>query len=145
MLAKFMPIMLVILSSLFYHLLQKSTPVHINPLITLIVTYGTATLVSIVSFIVMVSNADVLNLINGIKTTSWTSILLGFAVVGLELGFLLSYRSGLQISSASLISNVTVALALIPIGFLLYRESITSMTVFGVLLCISGLMVIGSA
>jgi len=145
MLLKYVPIALVVLSSLGYHLFQKSTPAAINPFVTLIVTYAVATAVSIQSYFMFVPKADMINLVDGIKTANWASMLLGFAVVGLELGFLLAYRAGWNISAASLISNTTVALLLIPAGLLLFKESISLPAVLGMLLCLSGLILVSKA
>ncbi len=145
MLLKYMPISLVVLSSLCYHLFQKSTPGVINPFVTLIVTYTVATVVSIESYFIFVPKASMINLVEALKTANWASLLLGFAVVGLELGFLLSYRAGWNISAASLLSNTTVALLLIPIGLLLFKESISAPAVLGVLLCLSGLILVSKA
>ncbi len=142
MLLKYIPVALVVLSSLGYHLFQKSTPAVINPFVTLIVTYAVATAVSIQSYFMFAPKANIFNLMDGVKAANWASFLLGFAVVGLELGFLLSYRAGWNISSASLISNTMVALVLIPVGLLLFKESISLPAIFGVILCISGLIMV---
>lgn len=145
MLLRYAPIALVVLSSLCYHLFQKSTPAVINPFVTLIVTYAVATAVSIQSYFLFVPKADVISLTDSMKGANWASVLLGFAVVGLELGFLLSYRAGWNISAASLVSNTTVALVLIPVGLLLFKEHISLTAVFGVLLCLSGLILVTKA
>ncbi len=73
-------------------------------------------------------------MVESVKTANMASVILGCAVVGLELGFLLAYRSGWNISSASLVSNTLVALLLIPIGLVMYKESITLNTMIGVFL-----------
>lgn len=137
--SQYLPIGLVVLSSLFYHLSQKSTPANLNPIATLIVTYVCASVVSIVSFFIFVPDAS---LSQSLRSMNWASLLLGFAVVGLELGFLLSYRIGWNISIAGLLSNTLVALLLIPIGLLLYKETISLTAVSGVILCITGLILI---
>lgn len=67
---------------------------------------------------------------------------MGFAVVGLELGYLLAYRMGWNVSLVSLISNTWVALLLIPIGIYVYKENMTLTAVSGVALCILGLVLI---
>ncbi|WP_202707718.1 hypothetical protein [Sporosalibacterium faouarense] len=139
MVSKYLPIGLIVLSSLFYHLSQKSTPANLNPIATLIVTYVSASAVSIVSFFIFVPDAS---LSQSLRTINWSSLLLGFAVVGLELGFLLSYRIGWNISIAGLLSNTLVALLLIPIGLLIYKETISLTAVSGVILCITGLILI---
>lgn len=136
---QYLPILLVVLSSTFYHLCQKSTPAGLNPIASLIVTYLVALAVSIITFFIMTPGT---NPISSLKSINWASIALGFAVVGLELGFLLAYRAGWNISIAGLLSNSTVALLLIPIGLLLYGEKISVTTVLGVLLCLGGLVLI---
>jgi len=137
--SQYLPIVLVVLSSLCYHICQKSTPSILNPIATLIVTYVCASFVSIVSFFIFVPKT---NLIESLRATNWASLLLGFAVVGLELGFLLSYRMGWNISVAGLLSNTLVALLLIPIGLLIYKENISFTAISGVLLCITGLILV---
>ena len=136
---QYFPILLVVLSSLCYHLCQKSTPAILNPIAALIVTYACALVVSIVSYFIFVPKT---NLIESLRAANWASLLLGFAVVGLELGFLLSYRVGWNISKAGLLSNTLVALLLIPVGLLLYKEKVSFTTISGVLLCITGLILV---
>ncbi|MHB1394805.1 MAG: EamA family transporter [Clostridia bacterium] len=137
---KFIPIALVVLSSVCYHVSQKSTPSGLNPIVALIVTYVTASVVSILSYFVFVPKSDLVGLLEAIKNANWASLLLGFAVVGLELGFLLAYRAGWNISIAGLLSNTLVALMLIPVGLLLFKETISLTSVIGVVICITGLI-----
>jgi len=136
---RYLPISLVVLSGLCYHLCQKSTPATLNPIVALIVTYVCASVVSVVSYFIFIPDA---NIVKSLGAVNWASFLLGFAVVGMELGFLLSYRAGWNISSAGLISNTMIALLLIPVGLLMFRESISLSAVSGVILCIIGLMLI---
>ncbi|KUO58656.1 hypothetical protein APF79_03695 [bacterium BRH_c32] len=137
---KFIPIALVVLSSVCYHVSQKSTPSGLNPIVALIVTYVTASVVSILSYFVFVPKSDLVGLLEAIKNANWASLLLGFTVVGLELGFLLAYRAGWNISIAGLLSNTLVALMLIPVGLLLFKETISLTSVIGVVICITGLI-----
>ena len=137
--SQYLPIALVVLSSIFYHIGQKSTPTALNPMVALIVTYVCASVVSIVCFFIFVPNA---NLIESLRAINWARFLLGFAVVGLELGFLLAYRMGWNISTAGLLSNTLVALLLIPIGILFFKENISINGISGVVLCIAGLILV---
>jgi len=118
---------------------QKATPNVLHPIVALIVTYVCASVVSIVAFFMFVPKT---NLIEAVKDANWSSYVLGFAVVGLELGYLLAYRAGWHISTMSLLANTLVALLLIPIGIMLYKESITLHATLGIALCIIGLMLI---
>ncbi len=142
MYVKFVPIIMVVLSSLCYHISQKSTPSGLNPIVALIVTYVMASVVSIVSYFIFVPKSNLGSLAEAIGTANWASILLGFAVVGLELGFLLAYRAGWNISSAGLLSNTLVALMLIPVGLLFFKETISINSIVGVAVCIFGLVLV---
>lgn len=71
------------------------------------------------------------------------NIALGVALVGLELGFLWAYRAGWQMNLAALVSNLWVTLLLIPIGFIVFRETLSWQNILGVTLAIVGLVLIG--
>lgn len=136
---QYFPILLVVMSTLFYHICQKSTPVALNPIVALFITYVCASIVSIIAFFIFVPKTS---LFESLGDANWASFVLGFAVVGVELGFLLSYRAGWNISAASLVSNSSAALLLIPVGLLFYRERISITNISGVLLCITGLILV---
>ncbi len=132
-------ILLTIISNIFYHLSQKVVPNNVNPIISLIVTY----FVSIVGCIVLLPFFPLnTGLIESFKRLNWGSYVLGLALIGLELGFLLAYRAGWSISFAGAFSNVAVTLLLIPIGILLFKESVTLTSGLGVAFCILGLILI---
>jgi len=60
----------------------------------------------------------------------------------LEVGFLLAYRAGWNLSLASLASNATAALLLLPIGVLLFRDRPSAVNLMGVAVCLLGLVLI---
>jgi drug/metabolite transporter (DMT)-like permease len=62
--------------------------------------------------------------------------------VGLEFGYLMAYRAGWNISIGSLVANIFLALALIPVGIFLYKENFEITKVFGAIFCIAGLILI---
>jgi drug/metabolite transporter (DMT)-like permease len=78
-----------------------------------------------------------------VRKVGWPSVALGAVIVGLELGFLLAYRAGWNLSLASLVSNTTVALLLIPVGLLLFKEELKPVHIVGVLLALVGLVLVG--
>lgn len=136
---QYLSILLIVLSNTFYHLSQKSTPASLSPMVGLIVTYASALIISIVIFFF---STPKVNFLENFKAVNWTSFALGFAVVGLETGFLLAYRSGWNISIVGLLANTIVALVLIPIGLIFYKDTLSFTNIFGVLLCITGLILI---
>lgn len=124
----YISMILAILSGAAYHICQKYMPSETNPLIALSVTYATAFIVSVMISFFYPSKTGLADSIRGVN---WASFALGFSIVGLEVGFLLVYRSGWNLSLASLIGNVTTSLILIPVGMLVFKEVITMRTLLG--------------
>lgn len=132
-------ILLTIISNIFYHLCQKSTPANADPVLSLTVTYIVAAIFCVLMYPFFSND---INLLDSFKKVGWSSYALGFAIVGLELGFLLAYRAGWNISLAGIVSNVAVGLLLIPIGLLLFSERLSLVNISGIVLCIGGLILI---
>jgi drug/metabolite transporter (DMT)-like permease len=135
----YVSISMAVLSSLLYHVILKSTPQHVNPAISLAVTYAVAVLVSLALLPVFPLSGSILG---ALKELNWASYALALALVGLEVGFLLAYRAGWNISTAAILVNVAVTLLLLPIGVLALKESLSVVNVAGVLVCLVGLVMI---
>ena len=118
----FWPIALITLANCFYNICTKSTPEQANPFLSLCVTYLTADAVSL-----------------ELSKLNWTAPTLGLAVVALEVGYILTYRAGWKINTASLVTNIALAILLLFIGFLFYGEPITGRKLLGVVICGIGL------
>lgn len=103
----FWPIALITLANCFYNICTKSTPEQANPFLSLCVTYLTAAAVCISVFIFSQSREAVsLEL----SKLNWTAPTLGLAVVALEVGYILTYRAGWKINTASLVTNIALAI-----------------------------------
>jgi drug/metabolite transporter (DMT)-like permease len=135
----FLPIALVVASNVAYNIAQKSTPHNANPFAALLVTYLTAILITLLAF--MFNRSDK-GIIQSFGDLNWTSLVLGVAIVGLELGYLLAYRAGWDISVGSLVANILLALVLIPVGVLIYHEGFNYYKIIGVCFCLAGLVLI---
>lgn len=135
----YLSIALTIISNILYHLFQKSIAPKANPLFSLTVTYCTAALISLILW-PFFSNGE--NFGGSFKNLNWASFLLGFAIIGLELGFLLAYRAGWDITLGSLVSNLTVSLLLIPIGIIFYKEHLSFVNMVGITLSVAGFICI---
>lgn len=132
----FISVAIVVLSNIFYHITQKSTPEAVNPFGALLITYLTAIAFTLVGMFVYRPEGGAVQVFKGVN---WTSVVLGLAIVGLEIGTLLMYRSGWQISLGALAANIALAVLLIPIGIFLYHETLSLSKVVGILLCVAGL------
>jgi drug/metabolite transporter (DMT)-like permease len=130
---------LAVVSNVAYHLFQKATPADVNPLLALAVTYGIALLACLI-LLPFYPAAE--GLAASLTKVNWTSIGLGLAVVGLELGFLIAYRAGWPISMAALVANVLVGMLLLPAGLILLREKISWINLLGIAVCLIGIILV---
>jgi len=135
-LSYYWPIIMVVVSNVAYHIVAKSTPVSINPLASLGITY----LVGMIAVCMLYFlTSPIKSLATEYGSLNWTSFALGLAIVGLEFGFLNMYKLGWNISIGALVASISVALILILIGILYYKEALTVPNLVGVLLCLAGL------
>jgi drug/metabolite transporter (DMT)-like permease len=132
-------IVLIVTSNILYNISQKSTPERVNPFIALIATYLVGTILAFISFQFYKTDKG---FFQSFKDLNWTTIALGFSIVGLEFGYIMAYRSGWNISMGSLVANIILAICLIPIGVLFYKEGFDFNKLSGVALCIIGLILI---
>jgi len=135
----YLPILMVVLANIIYHLCQKSITSNANPYVSLLVTYLIAILSTVVAVIALNGKIDI---VQSVKDLNWASYALGMAIVLLELGYLLAYRAGWNISIAALTSYILVSVLLIPIGILLFKEQLSLEKIVGISFCIVGLLLI---
>ncbi|WP_292820803.1 EamA family transporter [Methanobrevibacter sp.] len=133
------PILIVIASNTFYNICMKSMPNDVDPFGALMVTYLVSAIISAIIFIFMVGPSNVSLEIGKIN---WTSIVLALAIVGLEVGYVFVYRVGWSVSTASIVANIGLACVLIVVGYLLYKENVSLHQLFGIFVCMIGLILI---
>ncbi len=131
----YLPLLLVVGATTFYHIAQKSVSPQVNPMLSVTVNYVTALVLSLLILPLYPGNS----LRASWKSLNWASVAVGVAIVGIELGFVVAYRAGWRISVASLIANVATALLLVGIGMLFFREHLSGRSAAGIVLCIAGL------
>ena len=135
-------IALVVFGNVVYHLGQRSIPREANPVVATLAAYLVA-LVATFATIPLLARGTPL-------TTAWRSlngstVLVGTGIVAVEIGFLLAYRSGWTLGNASLVANATVAVVLLGLGVLVFREPLSLTRLSGVGLCLAGLWVVTRA
>lgn len=133
------PLALIVVSNTVYHIIAKQTPGSANSFLSLTVTYLVGAAVTFAAYFVSSPGNGILQ---NLSKLNWTSLLLGFAIVGLETGYIYLYRAGWKISVGSLIANSLVALLLVVVGALFYKESLGVKQIIGIALCIGGLVLI---
>jgi drug/metabolite transporter (DMT)-like permease len=132
-------IILAVLASILYHIVVKFTPANVNPAVSLGATYLVSLGLCAVLLLVFPLGET---MVREVKKLNWASYALAFALVGLEVGFLLAYRSGWKISTAAIIVNVAATLMLIPVGVVLFKERLSMVNIAGILVCIVGLVLV---
>ena len=133
------PIAMVVFSNIFYQICAKSVPEKMNPFASLVVTYFVGMVVSAVLFFFLSRGTS---LVKEIGKVNWAPLVLGLVIVGLEVGTIYAYKAGWPMSILLIVHSSIVAIALIFVGFALYREVITWNKVAGILLCLAGLVFI---
>ncbi len=132
-------ILIIVVSSVLYHLFQKYTPANVNPAVALSVTYAIALIACLIYIAIVPPKTGITG---ELKEINWASIGLAVAILGIEFGYLAAYRAGWNINLGSLVSNVIVAVMLIPLGALLFKEHLSSQQVIGIIVCIGGLVLV---
>jgi len=132
-------ITLAIVSSALYHFTAKSTPSNVNFTVSLLVTYAVALVVTLFTFFFLPAKNGVMN---EIEKLNWASIGLAIAIVGIEFGFLLTYRSGWNLGIAAVLVNVVASLILIPVAILFFKDKITWINILGILVCLAGIVML---
>lgn len=132
----YFPIGLIVISNIFYHVCAKSSPSKMDPFALLVLAYILCVIISAVLYFITNSGE---NLIQEFTHTNWTVIVMGLAIVGLEAGNILMYRVGWNINTGYLLHSAIFAVALLVVGYLVYKEAITLNKVLGVLICLAGI------
>jgi drug/metabolite transporter (DMT)-like permease len=130
---------LAIVATVAYHVVLKLTPTGANPLLSLMLTYGAVTVLF----------AGVLVFAPGefawreeMRQLNWTAIALALAIIGLDLGFILLYRTGFEVSLGALVTQTAAAMLLVGIGVLVFREKLSLANGVGIVLCLAGLWLV---
>lgn len=130
------PVALVVLSNVIYQICSKSVPDKMNPFASLTVTYVVGAVVCVVLYFVMGKKG---NLIEEYRHLNWAPIVLGIVIVGLEVGWIYAYKAGWPVSTAQIVQASVLAVFLILVGRILYKEPITWNRIAGVIVCLGGL------
>lgn len=130
------PIALVVFSNIVYQICAKGVPKDMDAMASMTITYIVGAVCSAIMFFVMNKNG---NLMQEYAKTNWAPVFLGVSVVGLEVGFIYAYKNGWAVSTASIVQSAFLAVALIIVGGVLYKEAITANKIIGIVICLIGL------
>jgi drug/metabolite transporter (DMT)-like permease len=138
------PLAMVIVGSLLYHIAQKSIPGQAPPLLVIGLAYLVGLFFCLAGLIVYGNGlpkgglAPIL-----VRPGIWMAAIgIGVSAFLIEIGYLLTYRTGWDLSLASVLANMAIALLLLIVGGLFFGERITGRTIVGVLCCLIGFLLL---
>ncbi len=134
-----LPIALIVISTVLYQLGQRAIPGGVNVFVATLAAYVIAMIGTLVAMPFFSRDGTISE---SVRTLNYGTLLVGLGALGIELGFLLAYRTGWPIGTTSLIANSMVAIVLLIISALLFSESITLLRVTGIVLCLAGLWLV---
>ena len=132
-------LVIAITGQVLYHVTQKSVSAGTHPVVSLIMFYLVAALLSLPLlwlFPVTASLPDELGRLN------WAVYGVAASIVLIELGFLLAYRVGGSLSSSFVLTASAVTASLFLIGSLVFKEGLSVTKVVGVGLCLLGIWLV---
>jgi drug/metabolite transporter (DMT)-like permease len=134
-----LPIVVIVLGNVFYHLGQRSVPTGVNPVVATLAAYLAASVMTLATIPLLARDL--------VWRTAWSSLnsstlLVALGAMLVELGFLLAYRAGWAIGNASVTANAIVSVVLLGIGALVLREPASASRVLGVGVCLFGLWLV---
>ena len=130
---------LAIVATVAYHLVLKVTPSGVNPILSLAATYTVVAIVLAAAYLVMPAGVP---LREAVRSLNWTVFGLAAAIIFLDIGFLMLYRSGFDVSLGQLVTQSAASLILLGLGVVLFREKLNGANVAGIALCVVGLWLI---
>lgn len=137
--AYFFPVIMMIVVNVAYNIVAKLTPENINALASVFLTY---TVCCVFSFIAFFATAKDKSYPRALKECNWSAPAMGLSLVLMEVAILLQYRAGWDISIACLVLYVILAVCLLVIGAVFYKERVSFTRIIGCAVCAAGIVLV---
>ena len=134
-------LLIVLAGNLLYHLVIRTAPKELGPFSLLTIAYLGAGLISL-GIAVKYENATVQSLVRTLHPSAFG---IALAALLIEAGYLLAYRSGAAIGTASALVNATAAVLLAIIGWIAFRERLSTQAVIGIAMTAAGVLTLAFA
>ena len=131
---------LAIAGAVGYQYFIKRVPASINPIVSVMGMYVTVLVMGLFLLPLFPTEGG---LKAHISQLSWTQVALAVTVMLIELGFLLMYRYGWNLSTGNLVTGAFVNIILLALGVGLLGERVNFVNAVGIALCILGVVLIG--
>ena len=128
-----------ILGAVGYQYFIKRVPGTINPIVSVLGMYVAVLAIGIILLPFIPPEGGILK---HIRQLNWIQFALAVSVMLIELGFLLMYRSGWNLSTGNLVTGVFVNIILVGLGITLLGEKVNLINTIGIILSIVGVTLI---
>jgi len=129
-----------IVGAISYQFIVKRVPGTLNPVVSIMGLYLSVLAMGTVLLCLFPPQGG---LISHVRQLNWIQVALAGSVLLMELGFLLMYRYGWNLSTGNLVTGIAINLGLLALGALLLGEKISLVNVIGIVLSIIGVALIG--
>jgi len=133
------PIALLVFSNTLYQVCAKEVPAEMNTFASLTITYLTG---AAASGVMLMATGNGTGFVQEYDGLNWASLAMGLVIVGLEAGWIYTYKAGWPVSTAFIVQSAVLAGLLLIIGYVLYREPLSWNKIAGVVICLAGLYVL---
>ncbi len=131
--------LVAIVGAVGYQFFVKRVPENLNPIVSIIGLYAVVLVLSAVLLPFFQSDGG---LLNQVRQLSWIQIALAVSVFLIEIGFLMMYRNGWELSTGNLVTGVAINLMLVALGVWLLGERLSVTNMLGIGLSIIGVAMI---
>jgi len=132
--------MIAIVGAVGYQYYVKRVPVSLNPVVSVIGVYIAVLILSVTLLLFFPSEGG---LAKQFRQLNWIQLAIAVSVLLIELGFLLMYRYGWNLSTGNLITGVIINIALLGLGAIALGEKVSLTNAIGIVVCIVGVALIG--
>jgi drug/metabolite transporter (DMT)-like permease len=130
---------IAIIGAVGYQYFVKLIPESINPVVSVIGQYIAVLALGVILLPIFSAEGG---LRNHIRQLNWIQIALAVTVMMIELGFLLMYRYGWNLSTGNLVTGVFANIILVVLGVALLGEKMSFVNASGIVLSILGVALI---
>ena len=132
--------LMAITGAVTYQYFVKRVPAALNPIVSVIAVYAAVLVLSLILLPLFPAKGG---LLEHVRQLSWVQLAIAASVFMLELGFLLMFRYGWNLSTGNLVTGAIVNIALLGLGVVLLGEKVSLVNVAGIAICILGAVLIG--
>lgn len=130
---------IAVVGAVGYQFFVKRVPAGINPVVSIMGLYSAALVLCL--FLLPFFPAEG-GLLKHIRQLSWVQLAMAGSVFMLEIGFLLMYRYGWNLSTGNVVTGVFINIILVALGSILLREKISVVNAIGIAFSILGVALI---